>query len=157
MAFFKLFDNVTQYPFRRGIFLELNNANMLIVLCISVHCINGIVSFFLSKTRYGKNLIFFKSKKNRLIRSFKTGQIFTARVSNLRNLIREARDLQRCPYPRMDSRNPEFISAGGGEPWRFRARFQMQREQRLIVGTACRARTRRGPTCKNMCVKIGFF
>lgn len=70
--------------------------------------------FFLSKTRYGKNLIFFKSKKNRLIHSFKAGQIFTARVSNLRNLIREARDLQRCPYPRMDSRNPEFISAGGG-------------------------------------------
>lgn len=29
LAFFKLFGNVTQYPSRRGIFLELDNANML--------------------------------------------------------------------------------------------------------------------------------
>lgn len=41
----------------------------------------------------------------------------------------------------MDSRNPEFISAGEGErSWRSRARIRMQREQRLIVAACTRTR-----------------
>lgn len=95
-------------------------------------CISGVVSFFV---RNKKNLIFSRID---LSDRLKRGQIFTARVSNLRSLIR-ARDLPALSANGFQKSRIYFRWRGEGS-WRSRARIRMQREQRLIVAACTRTR-----------------